>query len=101
MGKVKQMEIKNQTYYFYNDIINLKSFESNFLKIHKKNYKGIDIVTILDTLQLKLLKIINSDDDLLLNKPLKFHTVTIIIKSVFEGGTLYPKVFLDNALFEL
>ena len=42
MGKVKQMEIKNQTYYFYNDIINLKSFESNFLKIHKKNYKGID-----------------------------------------------------------
>ena len=29
MGKVKQMEIKNRTDYFYNDMINLKNFESN------------------------------------------------------------------------
>ena len=36
MGKVKQIEIKNQTYYFYNDMINLKDFESNLLKIDKK-----------------------------------------------------------------
>ena len=37
---------------------------------------------------------INSDDDLPLNKPLKFHGMTIIIRSVFEeGGTLYPQVF--------
>ena len=43
MGKVKQIEIKNRTYYFYNDIINLKNFESNLLKIGKKHYKGIDI----------------------------------------------------------
>ena len=35
MKKVKQIEIKNQIYYFYNDIINLKNFESNFLKIDK------------------------------------------------------------------
>ena len=27
----------------------------------------------------------NSDDDLPLNKPLKFHAITIIIRSVFEG----------------
>ena len=46
MGKIKQIEIKNRTYYFYNDIINLKNFESNFLKIGKKHQKGIDIYYI-------------------------------------------------------
>ena len=46
MGKVKQIEIKNRTYYFYNDMINLKNFESNLLKIDKKHYKGIDIYYI-------------------------------------------------------
>ena len=46
MGKIKQIEIKNRTYYFYNDIINLKNFESNLLKIDKKYYKGIDIYYI-------------------------------------------------------
>ena len=43
----------------------------------------------------------NSDDDLPLNKPLKFHAMTIIIESVFEGDKLYPQVFLDDALYEL
>ena len=44
----------------------------------------------------------NSDDDLPLNKPLKFHAMTIIIRSVFyQGGKLYPQIFLDNGLYEL
>ena len=44
----------------------------------------------------------SSEDDLPLNKQLKFHAVTIIIRSVFEeGGKLYPQVFLDDALYEL
>ena len=44
----------------------------------------------------------NSDDDLSLNKPLKFHLMTIIIISVFEeDGKLYPQVFLDDPLYEL
>ena len=39
----------------------------------------------------------NSDDDLPLKKPLKFHAVTIIITSGFEeGGKLYPQGFLDK-----
>ena len=46
MGKFKQIEIKNRTYYFYNNIINLKNFKSNMLKIDKKHYKGIDIYYI-------------------------------------------------------
>ena len=44
----------------------------------------------------------NSDDDLPLNKPLKFHAVTIIIRFVFEEDSkLYPQLFLDDALYEL
>ena len=44
----------------------------------------------------------DSDNDLPLNKPLKFHAMTIIIRSVFrEGGKLYLQVFLHDALYEL
>ena len=43
-----------------------------------------------------------SDDDLPSNKPLKFHSMTIVIRSVFEeDGKLYPQVFLDDTLYEL
>ena len=42
MGEVKQINIINRTYYFYNDIINLKDFDPNLLKIDKKSYKNID-----------------------------------------------------------
>ena len=174
MGKVKQTEIKNRTYFFYNDIINLKNFESNMLKIDKKHCKGIDIYYIgyitnkkienihrLNSLYLLInqvsgsieeqngnkylifddfinekkgllkkyadvwdgiknqIKTINGGkendygkvyikikfnfkDDMPLNKPLKFHAKTIIIRSVLEeGGKLYPHVFLDEALYEL
>ena len=167
MGVVKQINIKNRTYYFYNDIINLKNFESKLLKIDKKSYKNIGIYNIgyitikkiddseniysVNPLYLlvnhasgyieekgvnkylifdstdenkELLKKyndvwngikdkikevssgecdyekdymkikFNSDDDLPLNKPLKFHNMTITIRSVFE-------VFLDDTLYEL
>ena len=44
----------------------------------------------------------NSEDNLPLNKLLKFHAMTRIIRSVFEeGGKLYPQVFLDDVLYEL
>ena len=44
----------------------------------------------------------SSDDYLPLNKPLKFHNITVIIRSVFEeNGKLYPQVFLDDTLYEL
>ena len=46
MGKVKQIDIKNRTYYFNNDIINIEDFNSNLLKIDKKLYKDIDIYYI-------------------------------------------------------
>ena len=175
MGEVKQINIKNQTYYFYNDIINLTNFESNLLKIDKKSYKNIGIYNIgyiaikkiddyeniysvnplyltiahasgyieekgvnkylvfnstdenkellkkyndvFNGIRNKIKKIsgdecdyekdymkikFNSDDDLPLNKQLKFHLMTITIRSVFEeDGKLYLQVFLDDALYEL
>ena len=41
MGNVKQIEIKNRTYYFYNDIIDIEEFDSNVLKIDTKSCKDI------------------------------------------------------------
>ena len=169
------MDIKNRTYYFYNDKINIKDFESNLLKIDRKSYKNIGIYNIeyitikkIDDYQniysvnpmyllvnhtngfieqenrnkylifdstdenkesIKIYNDVwngiknkieevssgecdyekdytkirfNSDDDLPLNKPLKFHLMTITIRSVFEeDGKLYSKVFLDDTLYEL
>ena len=43
---VKQLNIKNRAYYFYNDLINALNFESNNLKLHKKTWKDIDIYYI-------------------------------------------------------
>ena len=175
MGEVKQINIKNRTYYFYNDIINLENFKSNLLKIDKKSYKDIGIYNIgyitikkiddyeniysanplpliidhasgyieekgvnkylifdstdenkellkkyndvFNGIRDKIKEInsdecdyekdymkikFNSDDNLPLNKPLKFHNMTITIRSVFEeDGKLYPQVFLDDTLYEL
>ena len=46
MREVKQINIKNRTYYFYNDMISLKNFEPNLLKIDRKSYKNIGIYNI-------------------------------------------------------
>ena len=43
MRKIRQINIKNRTYYFCNDQIDLKDFVANLLKIDKKDYKEIDI----------------------------------------------------------
>ena len=46
MGEVKQMNIKNWTYYFYNDMINFKNFGPNLLKIDRKSYENIGFYNI-------------------------------------------------------
>ena len=46
MGKVKELNIKNQTYYFFDDMIDMRNFHSNLLKIDKNPYKDIDIFYI-------------------------------------------------------
>ena len=54
---------------------------------YKKNYAKIGI---------------NTDDDLTLKKPLKFPTLTVIIRCVLqEAEKLYPQIYLENCLYEL
>ena len=191
MVEVKRINIKNRTYYFYNDIINIKNFDAWLLKIDKTSYKVIAFPTlgisqrkknddyeniysvnplylnidhaseyieekdlnplylnidhasgyikekdvnkhlVFDSTNKELLKKyndvwngikskikevddsefdyekdymeikFNSDDNLPLNKPLKFHLMTITIRSFEEDGKLYPQLFLDDTLFEL
>ena len=44
MAITKQMNIKNRTYYFYNDLIKLSDFDPNMLKPDKKTFKAINII---------------------------------------------------------
>ena len=167
MVSIKEINIKNRTYYFYNDIIDIKKFDSNNLKLDKKSYKDLNIYNIgyvtiktigsgydinsVNPLYLRIdnakayieeinedkylvfddtyenkellkryddvfngimdkikkidddwleyskdyMKIkFSSDDNLPLNKPLKFYQMTITIRCVFsEDNKLYPQVF--------
>ena len=65
----------------------IKTLNSGKELFYEKNYVSIGI---------------NTDDDLPLNKPLKFSTLTIIIRCMFqEGGKLYPQIYLNECLYEL
>ena len=75
----------------YADVWNWIKNKIKAINDEKNNYKT-------DYTKIKF----NSDDDSSLNKPLKFHAMTIIIRSVFEkDGKLYPQAFLDDALHEV
>ena len=165
MGKVKELTIKNQTYHYFNDIIDIKDFQSNLLTI---DYEDIDIYYIgfimikkfgdcenihsvnplylliysatgyfkekngekylildltekyeedlsgikeeIETInggkeliyEKSYAKIrVNTDDDVPLNKQLKFPTFTIIIGCIFqEDKELDPQIYLDECLYE-
>ena len=46
MGRIKDINIKNRTYYFDDDTVNIKDFDSNLLKLDKKSFKNIAIYYI-------------------------------------------------------
>ena len=46
MGQIKEISIKNRSYYFCDDMINIKNFHANLVAIDKKSYKEIDIYNI-------------------------------------------------------
>ena len=46
MGNIKEINIKNWTYYFFDDMINITNFDPKLLKIDKKSYKNIGIYYI-------------------------------------------------------
>ena len=87
MGEVKEINIANQTYYFFNVIIDIRNFHSNLLKTDKKPYKYIDIYYIGYITSHHYAKIgISTDNDLPLNVSLKFPALTIIIRCAFQEG---------------
>ena len=171
MGNIKQITIKNRTYYFFSDMINIEDFDSGLLKIDKKSFKNIDIyyignITIkkiddcdnihsANPLYLIIGKVdgfieekngskylvfdftdknkevlakytelwdgikneietinggkegeygkdfmkikFDTDYNLPLNKQLKMHMLTIVVRSVFqEDGKFYPQIYLDE-----
>ena len=170
MGNIKEINIKNRTYYFFDDMINIKYFDPNLLKsrinidiyyigyitVKDSEYLKIDSVNplysiinevdgyfkkingnkyltlvstdkkkvvltkyteLVDGIKNSIEKINNksgeyekdfmkikfdSGDSLPLNKTVKLHNMTIIVRSVFgENGKCYPNVFLDECLYEL
>ena len=46
MGKVKEINIKNRTYFYFDDMIDIRNFYSNLLKIGKKSHRDFDIYCI-------------------------------------------------------
>ena len=57
MGKITDLNIKNKTYYFFNNMVDIKDFQSNILTIDKKPHKDFDII-MLATLRSKKLVIV-------------------------------------------
>ena len=47
MGEINQINIKNRTYYFYNDQTNLKDFDAKLLKLTKKITKTLEFITLI------------------------------------------------------
>ena len=46
MSQIKEINIKNRAYYFFDDMANIKNFDPNYIKIDKKSYKNIIIYYI-------------------------------------------------------
>ena len=100
----------NENKYLIFDSMELHSVDKNkeLLKKYNDVFKGIkgkikEVSNDECDYEKDYMKIkFNSDDNLPLNKPLKFHNMIITIRSVFEEDSkLYPQVFLEDTLYEL
>ena len=58
MRSLKQINIKYRTYYFYNDIIEIQTFDSNMLKLDKNSYENLDIYNIVTVKKVVLIMIL-------------------------------------------
>ena len=54
MEEIKQINIKNRTYYFYNDIINLDKFDGSKVKVDRKNFNDIVFIILAMNIRKKL-----------------------------------------------
>ena len=82
-----------------------KKFERSMRKfgtVFKKKLKQLMVVKKLNIVQIFKKNRFESDDDLPMNKSIKLHLMTIIIRCVFsEDKKFYPQLFLDDPLYEL
>ena len=46
MGNIKEINIKNQRYYFFDDMMNIEDFDSNLLKLEKNSHQSTDIIAL-------------------------------------------------------
>ena len=68
------------------------------IKYHIKKINNNDSKHVKDYMKIKF----NTDDDIPLNKELYFHSITAIIRCVFEkDGKYYPQVYLDECLYKV
>ena len=58
MAEIKQINVKNETYYFYNDIINLDEFDGSKIKVGRKKFNDIDIYYLGYNIRKKLQNVI-------------------------------------------
>ena len=83
----------------------IKKFQRNIKKFGKELKKEIETINGGEKIEYgkDFRKIrFESNDDFVLNKPIKLRLLTIIIMSIFsEDGKFYPQSFLDDALYEL
>ena len=118
----KDINIKIPTYYFFNDIINIKDFDPNNIKKDEKSYKNILLYNIgsvkikNQSLKTQMIMMKNSDDymifnrlkikfdpddNLPLNKTIEILIMTIVVRAFFhENNKYYPQVFLDECLYK-
>ena len=58
MGITKEINIKNRTYYFYNDVIDLDEFDESKIKVDKKNFNDIIFIILVMNIRKKLHNVI-------------------------------------------
>ena len=46
MKGIREMDIKNRTYYFFDDMINIRSLDPNKIKIDENSYKTFSFITL-------------------------------------------------------
>ena len=57
MGEIKEINIKNRTYCFYNDVINLDEFDGSKVKADKKNLMTLIFIILVMNIREKLLNV--------------------------------------------
>ena len=105
MGTIKEINIKNGTYYFYNDIIGLDEFDERKIKVDKKDFNDIDMYylgdehkkkisecNVINSVNLLYLRIINMNGQFEKSKDDAWHLVISDKDDVYKKLVIFLKV---------